>query len=150
MDESKNGEAAVRDARPTVKVLQGAQPMSKCIPKDSGFIRKLAVTATLAVLISACSDSQPPTLDELIRRPDFQQCLLDSGVRPDQLSDCIVANPDEPSARACIRARVGVKYGGSKSDALDRCYDLGSQPPPIPSQIGLSCYQGLTGSVSCR
>jgi hypothetical protein len=124
--------------------------MSMCIRKGSSFIRKLAVAAMLASLISACSDSQPPTLDELLRRPDFQQCLLDSGVRPDQVSDCLVANPDEPSARACIRARVGAKYGGRKADALDRCYDLGSQPPPIPSQVGLSCYQGLTGSVSCR
>jgi hypothetical protein len=124
--------------------------MSMCIAKDSAVIRKLAVAAILTALICACSESQPPTLDELIRRPDFQQCLLDSGVRPDQVSDCIAANPDEPSARACIRARVGAKYGGSKSDALDRCYDLGSQPAPIPSQIGLTCYQGLTGSVTCR
>lgn len=124
--------------------------MSICIPNDSRFLRKLAVAAILCALISACSDSQPATLDELIRRPDFQQCLLDSGVRPDQVSDCIAANPDEPSARACIRARVAAKNGGPKSDTLDRCYDLGSQPAPIPSQVGLTCYQGLTGSVTCR
>src|SRR5580704_16391694 len=97
-----------------------------CIAKNSGIIFKLAVGIILAALICACSNSQPPTLDELIRRPDFQQCLLDSGVRPDQVSDCVAANPDEPSARDCIRARVGTRYGGPKSDALDRCYDLGS------------------------
>jgi len=123
-----------------------------CVAKNLRFIYKLGTAAILTALISACSESQPQpaTLDELIRRPDFQQCMLDSGVRPDQLSDCLASNPDEPSARACIQARVGAKNGGSKSSAIDRCYNLGTSPPPAPPPTGLTCYQGMAGSVTCK
>jgi hypothetical protein len=126
-----------------------------CVAKNSGknfgSICRLALAAVLTALISACSENpQPATLDELIRRPDFQQCMLDSGVRPDQLSDCLASNPDEPSARACIQARVGAKTGGPKSSAIDRCYNLGTSPPPAPPPTGLTCYQGMAGSVTCN
>jgi hypothetical protein len=121
------------------------------VPKISRSISKLAVTAILFGLVSACSESQPQpaTLDELMQRTDFQQCMLDSGIRPDQVSECVAANPDEPSARGCIQAHLVKKYGHN-SKALDRCYELGSSPPPPPPPTGLTCYHGMAGGLTCK
>lgn len=126
--------------------------MSTCVLRNSRTIIKAAIAALLIALISACLESrpEPATLDELVRRPDFQECMRDSGIRPDQLSECVASNPDEPSARACITALVGAKYGGPKSKALDRCYSMGTVPPPAPPPTGLTCYQGLMGNVTCK
>lgn len=120
--------------------------------KSHSFVCKLTVMALLAVLISACAQTQPQpaTLDELMRRSDFKHCMLDSGVTPDQLSECVASNPDDAAARACIQARLGERYGGSKSKALDRCYNLGSEAPPARPPTGLTCYQGLMGNVTCK
>jgi hypothetical protein len=76
--------------------------------------------------------------------------MLDSGVASSQISKCLADNPDEPSARACIAARAGTK-SSPKSTALDRCYNLQAEQAVSPSApIGLNCYQGMTGNVTCK
>jgi hypothetical protein len=105
-----------------------------------------------AGLISACATEAPPepTLDELSHNPGFQQCLLDAGIQPRQVSECLAGNPDDESARACLQAHV-VEKSGPKSTALYRCYHLPLQmqtrasPPPGK----LNCYRGVMG-VTCK
>jgi hypothetical protein len=76
--------------------------------------------------------------------------MMDSGVAPSRISECLANHPDEPSARACIAARMG-KKNGTSSTALDRCYNLSAEPAFSPSSpIGLSCSQGMTGDVTCK
>ncbi len=133
--------------------------------KESPHGRKRRCSATLycrsviavpvlaaAGLIAACAAGpHEPTLDELAHNPGFQQCLLDSGIEPDQLTQCMAGNPDDESARACLQAHLGEKYAGPASSALYRCYHLPAQmqaaasPPPGR----LNCYRGLMG-VTCR
>jgi hypothetical protein len=121
------------------------------VGKSSWLIAKLAVAAIL-LSISACASesAHEPTLDELTHNSEFQQCLLDSGIQPRQVRDCIAGNPDDESARACLQAHLGEK-SGPKSDALYRCYHLQPQmatraaPPPG----NLNCSRGLLG-VTCR
>jgi hypothetical protein len=116
---------------------------------------RLTFAATLAPilagLISACSETPPqPTLDELVRRPDFQQCLQDCGVLPGQIGDCMANNPDEASARDCIAAHVSQNKGSAK-DQIDRCFNLRQQPQPDSnSPMGLNCYQGQMGAMTCQ
>jgi hypothetical protein len=112
---------------------------------------QVVVLASLLPLLPACSETpHEATLDELIRRPDFQQCMMDSGVAPSRISDCLANNPDEPSARACIAARAG-KNNGPESSALNRCYNLSAEPAFSPSSpIGLNCSQSMTGNVTCK
>jgi len=121
---------------------------ANCCPS----IPKLAIAAILAGLIGACSTESPPapTLDELSHNSEFQQCLLDAGIQPRQVSECLAANPDDESARACIQAHLGEK-SGAKSSALYRCYHL---QPQIQTRTGpppgnLNCYQGMMG-VTCK
>ena len=110
-----------------------------------------ALAPVLAGLICACSETAPqPTLDELVRRPDFEQCLRDSGVQAGQLSDCMANNPDEASARDCIAVHVSGKNGAAKA-TIDRCFNLRQQQQPAStSPMGLNCYQGLMGGVTCK
>jgi hypothetical protein len=76
--------------------------------------------------------------------------MMDSGVAPSRISECLANNPDEPLARACIAARMGKKYGPS-STALDRCYNLPAEPAfSASSPIGLTCYQGIAGNMTCK
>lgn len=122
------------------------------VGKNSRLTWRLVVAATLAGLIGACSTESPhqPTLDELARNSEFQQCLLDTGIQPRQVSECLAGNPDDESARACLQAHLGEK-SGPKSTALYRCYHLSPQlqtrasPPPG----NLNCYRGLMG-VTCK
>lgn len=116
-----------------------------------------ALVSILAGLISACAESPPqPTLDELVRRPDFQQCLQDCGVQPGQIGDCMANNPDEASARDCIAAYASQKKGsikgaGSVKGEIDRCFNLRQQPQPDSnSPLGLNCYQSVMGGVTCQ
>lgn len=121
------------------------------VGKNSWSICRLAVAAIL-LSIGACASENPPepTLDELAHNPEFQQCLLDAGIQPRQVSDCVASNPDDESARACLQARLGEK-SGARSNALYRCYHLPPQmatkasPPPG----SLNCYRGLMG-VTCK
>jgi hypothetical protein len=118
-------------------------------------IRRLTFVTVLAPilagLISACSDTPAqPTLDELVRRPDFQQCLQDCGVQPGQIGDCMANNPDETSARDCIAAYASQKKGCGKG-AIERCFDLRQQQQPDSnSPMGLNCYQGQMSGVPCQ
>jgi hypothetical protein len=76
--------------------------------------------------------------------------MMDSGVAPSRISECLANHPDEPSARACIAARAG-KNNGPESTALDRCYNLPPEQAFSPSSpIGLNCSQGRTGNVTCK
>jgi hypothetical protein len=105
----------------------------------------------LAAAICACSESPPqPTLDELVRKPGFEQCLRDSGVQPGQISDCMADNPAEVSARDCIAAHVSRNNGAVKG-AIDRCFKP-QQPsrPDSAAPLGLNCNQDRTGSVTCQ
>ncbi len=103
-------------------------------------------------LIGACATQAPPepTLDELAHNPGFQQCLLDSGIRPHQVTECLAGNPDDESARACLQAHVPQK-SGPKSTALYRCYHLPQQMQTRASAPPgkLNCYRGLMG-VTCK
>jgi hypothetical protein len=83
-------------------------------------------------LVNGCNAQGPPgpTMGDLVRTPEFQECLLDIGITQRQLSDCLIANPDEDSFRACLQADLGEK-SGPKSDALYRCY----HPPPSHTGI---------------
>jgi hypothetical protein len=89
-----------------------------------------------SVFAAACSAQNPPepTMGDLVRTPEFQSCLQDAGIRQRQLSDCLVANPDEDSFRACLEADLGEKPG-AKSDALYRCYH---PQPPLHTGIEVS------------
>jgi hypothetical protein len=129
------------------RIAQGA-PVSDVIknvsdlPRRNGNVRlipKLVAGVVAAGLATACSAQKPPdpTMGDLVRTPEFQQCLLDAGIQPRQLSDCLVANPDEESLRACLQADLGEK-SGSNSDALYRCYH-----PPPPIQTGVEMGPSL-------
>ncbi|HEY2108193.1 MAG TPA: hypothetical protein VGH29_20510 [Candidatus Binataceae bacterium] len=86
----------------------------------------------------------------MVRKPEFQQCLLDSGIQPGQVSECIANNPDDESAQACLQAHLGEK-SGPRSNALYRCYHLQArvqtQASPPPGSV--NCYRGLMG-VTCN
>ena len=115
-------------------------------------ILALAIAAILAALIGACSTESPhePTLDELTHNSEFQQCLLDAGIQPRQVSECLASNPDDESARACVQAHLTEKTG-ARSGALYRCYHLQPQMQTRagPAPGNLNCYQGLMG-VTCK
>jgi len=83
---------------------------------------RLALLVAAAAATACSADKAPdPTLNELLQKPEFQQCLADSGIPLRQVSECVADNPDEESARACIQAHLD-KKSVSKSDALYRCY----------------------------
>lgn len=86
-------------------------------------------------------------MDELVRKPEFQQCLLDSGIQPRQVSECIANNPDDESARACIQAHLAEKYG-PRSQALYRCFGAPQARASAPPG-GVNCYRGIMGET-CR
>jgi hypothetical protein len=121
------------------------------VGKYSWLTWRLAAAAILALISACASDSaREPTLDELARNSEFQQCLLDSGIQPRQVTECVGSNPDDESARACLQAHLGEKTG-PRSNALYRCYHLQPQmqtqanPPPG----NLNCYRGMMG-VTCQ
>ncbi len=115
-------------------------------------ILNLVVVAAVACVVGGCATESPhePTLDELAHNSEFQQCLLDVGIQPRQVSECMAGNPDDESARACLQAHLGEK-SGPKSTALYRCYHLQPQiqTQAIPPPGHLNCYRGLMG-VTCK
>lgn len=118
------------------------------VGKNSHMAWRFLLAAIIAGLVGACASESPqePTLDELVRKPEFQQCLLDSGIQPRQVSECIASNPDDESARACIQAHLGEK-NGPRSDALYRCYRLQPHTQVIASPAGMNCYTGIIGET---
>jgi hypothetical protein len=121
--------------------------------KSFQLILALAVGLAVATAICACGAGTPsePTLNELSQNTEFQQCLVGAGVPRRQISECLVNNPNEESARACIQAHSGEK-SDPKSIALYRCYHL--QPETVtqakPPSGQLNCYGGMMGGVTCR
>jgi hypothetical protein len=115
------------------------------VAKKSRLAWRIVLLAIVTGFVGACASESPhePTLDELMRKPEFQQCLLDSGIQPRRVGECLASNPDDESARACIQAHLGEKYG-PRSQALYRCYRLQpqiqTQASPPPGSV--NCYRG--------
>ncbi len=118
------------------------------VRKNSRLAWRLVLAAILTGSVGACASETPPepTLDEMVRKPEFQQCLLDSGIQPRQVSECLASNPDDESARACIQAHLVEKYG-PRSDALYRCYRLQPQTQVNAPPGGMNCYRGIMGET---
>ena len=112
------------------------------------FAPSLALAAVLVPLLACSQVPGQAALDDLMRRADFQQCLRYSGIAPSQISRCVAVNPDEPSARACIETHLGANQG-PQAKALDRCYNLGSQPAYLPPGT-LTCSSASLANSSCH
>jgi hypothetical protein len=101
----------------------------------------------LCTALSACWQMQRENMVRTVSAPDAQLCLIDAGIEPATVRDCIAYAENKPAAMSNVADQLHLDP--EKKLALRRCA-LEVDQARLARQHTTTCYQGFFGSVTCN